>query len=174
MNDDTRPNYGEYASADDRARYSPPVPPVDPALIPQDSPATPAPTHTGKISTRQLVDRVVTFALLAYGLFSSLSSISLFTDPYGMVGLVGLDVTLSDPSGMRSAGTLAVIVLVGGWAATTWLCWKRSVARKSTWWVALLAGVVFNFAAAIVLSIALVQDPNVMQAIVDLQGIELN
>lgn len=169
-----RPQYGAYASPDQQraARGLPPEQapePVDPALVPQDTPVDErpaAPAPRGRI-----IDRVVTVALLAYGLFNTLGAIPLFTDPSALLGLMQVDAQLSDYAGARTAGAVSIGVMVVGWLATTWFVWRRGARGKSMWWIALIAGVVFNLIGSAIVAIALVQDPNVLDALMQAQNL---
>ncbi|WP_221583989.1 DUF6264 family protein [Microbacterium sp. G2-8] len=170
--DRPRPQYGQYATPDEqRARGGQtvePVEPIDPALIPQDTPIEVAPPRA---SGPRLADRIVTIALLAYGLFNTLSAIPMFTDPTALLDIMGVDAEVADYAGQRTAGVVAIAVMILGWLATTWLVWRRGSAGKSMWWIALLAGIVFNTIASLMIAIPLVQDPNVFEALMQMQGI---
>lgn len=163
-----RPQYGQYATPEDQlSRGGRPAEPIDPALIPQDTPVEPAPSRP---PGRLMADRIVTIALLAYGLFNTLSAIPMFTDPMALLDIMGVDAELTDPAGQRSAGVVAITIVIIGWLATTWLVWRRGSAGKTMWWIALLAGVVFNTVASLIVAIPLVQDPNVFDALMQMQG----
>lgn len=167
-----RPQFGEYASSEQqRALSGHSALASDPALIPRDMPpgverASPHPPRRTSI-----VDRVVTVALLAFGLFTVLDSIGSYTDPAALIDMLGLDAELSNYGGQRAAGVAAVAVMLVGWLATTWFVWRRGAAGKSMWWIALTAGVVFTFAGGLIVAIPLVTDPNVFDAFVQMQGL---
>lgn len=127
-----------------------------------------SPRPAGRAS---VVDRVVTVALLAFGLFTVIDSIGSYTDPATLVEMLGLDAELTNYGGQRAAGIAAVVVMLVGWLATTWFVWRRGAAGKSMWWIALIAGVVFTFAGGLIVAIPLVTDPNVFDAFVQLQGL---
>ncbi|WP_110589298.1 DUF6264 family protein [Microbacterium suaedae] len=176
MSDDAaqrpRPQFGEYARPEDQAaRAGRPVPDIDPALIPQDGPPESGPSKPPKRS--RLGDRVVTIALLAFGLYYIVSGIGLYTDPSALLDAMGLDgVEFSDYAAQQTAGVVAVVVVLAGWLATTWFVWRRGAAGKTMWWIALLAGVVFNLVSALIVAVPFSMDPNVLNAILEMQGIE--
>lgn len=173
-----RPQYGVYASAEEQqVRSGNANAAVDPALVPRDMPpesgAAPvtrtahAPQTTGRV-----MDRVVTIALLAFGLYSIITGIGLYTDPYALLDALRLDAELSDPDLIQGLGVASIVVMLAGWLATTWFVWRRGAAGKSMWWIALLAGVVFTFIGAMLVAVPLVMDPGVFDAFVAQQGID--
>ncbi|MTE24349.1 DUF6264 family protein [Microbacterium sp. ZXX196] len=171
-----RPRYGEYASpAEVAARGGVPAEPIDPALIPRDAPpAAPAGARPARASAPQggsrLADRVLTVALLAYGLINTLGAIGMFTDPQQLLDLMQIDAELADYAGQRMAGVASIVVMLAGWCATTWWVWRRWAAGRSTWWVALVAGIVFTFVGTLIVSVPLIQDPGVLDALLEMQG----
>jgi len=167
-----RPQYGEYATPEEqRARIQEPAPWQAQQIAPvmTDAPgdgvvaAVPVPRRPHP------VDRIVTFALLAYGLVNVISSVPAFLD-YGdyaqtMLGLMGVDVQLSDPAAGRAWGLAAILVLAIGWCLTTVLSvWNMRRSRVS-WWIPLVGGVVFNLIAGVLMVVPLMNDPAVWQAL---------
>ncbi len=118
----------------------------------------------------RLADRIVTIALLAYGLFNTIGSFAIYADPSSILDVLGVDVELTDYAGIRTLGIVATVVVVAGWLGTAAICWWRLARRRSAWWIALLAGVVFNFVGSLLITIPLVQDPAVMDALLNLSG----
>lgn len=174
---DPRPQYGAYASSSEqRARSGQPDPVIDPALIPRDVPpewdtaparrADSAPATNGR-----LIDRVITIALLVFGLYSIITGIGFYTDPDALMDAVRIDAELSDPGLIRGLGISSIVIMLVGWLATTWFVWRRGTAGKSMWWIALIAGVVFTFVGAMLVAVPLVMDPGVFDAFVEQQGI---
>lgn len=172
-----RPQYGAYASAaEQRVRSGDANSAVDPALVPRDMPpesgSAPASraTHAPQTPAR-VMDRVVTIALLAFGLYSIITGIGLYADPYALLDALRLDAELSDPGLIQGLGVASIVVMFVGWLATTWFVWRRGAAGRSMWWIALLAGVVFTFVGAMLVAVPLVMDPGVFDAFVAQQGI---
>jgi len=176
------PQYGAFASPEEQrarsgqgeAKYV-----SDPALVPRDMPPedVAAPRHPGQrepVTQGRLVDRVVTIALMAFGLYSILGGIRVFTDPYALADALGMrDVVLSDPASIKTVGVVAIVVMLLGWAGTVWLLWRRHTRRKSMWWIALLAGILFTIIGALMVAVPFAMDPAVLEMFATMQGIEL-
>jgi len=174
-----RPQYGAYASAaEQQARSGHANSAVDPALVPRDMPPESSASSSVRRATEEpqtagrIMDRVVTIALLAFGLYSIITGIGLYADPYALLDALRLDADLSDPGLIQGFGVASIVVMFVGWLATTWLVWRRGAAGRSMWWIALLAGVVFTFVGAMLVAVPLVMDPGVFDAFVEQQGIE--
>lgn len=178
-----RPQYGEYATPEEqRARIrqpeasaaledgrSPSAPidqraPVDPVI--------PGPVAGTRPATRpRFVDRVITFALLGYGLFTVLGSIPAATDytqfATTFLQVFGVDQALSDPASARGWGLAAALVLGIGWVATLGLSWISLRAGRISFWIPLVGGVVFNLVSSVLLVAPLMADPAVWSALQD-------
>jgi len=168
-----RPQYGEYATPEEqRARIGRPdathaLETGQPVVSATPEPAAPA----GQPAARpRVADRVVTIALLAYGLFNVLSSFSAFLDyeAYAetMFAVMGVDAELADPAAGRPWGVTAAIVLSLGWIATALLSWWSMKRGRITWWIPLVAGILFTFTAGIIMVIPLMNDPAAWEALV--------
>ncbi|MEV4688846.1 DUF6264 family protein [Microbacterium sp. LWH3-1.2] len=169
-----RPQYGEYATPEEqRARIREPAPRQEPvAPIVTDAPAGGIPSAPVVAEKRQHpVDRIITFALLAYGLVNVITSVPAFLD-YGtyaetMLGLMGVDTQLSDPAAGRPWAIAAAVVLTIGWCLTTALSvWNMRRSRIS-WWIPLAGGIVFSLTAGALMVAPLTNDPAVWQALLD-------
>ncbi|MBW9093517.1 hypothetical protein JNB62_07475 [Microbacterium jejuense] len=183
-----RPQYGEYASPEEqRARIQQPAPawqqPVTPAVpvvteapgagIPQAQQDADALSAGAPVRPR-LVDRVVTIALLVYGLFNVVTSFPSFLD-YGayaetMFAVMGLDVTLSDPAAGRPWGIAAAVVLALGWIATALVSLWSLRRGRLTWWIPLAAGILFTLVTGVLMAIPLMSDPAVVKALLGTTG----
>lgn len=183
-----RPQYGEYASAEEqRARIrqpdvtraietgqavsvdaaSAPLPTPGPAA----SPAAGAAAATASSGPRpRAIDRIVTFALLAYGLVNVISSWPALFDYVAytdtMFELLGIEATLSDPAAGKPWGVAAALVLAVGWILTAGLSWLNLRRGRLSWWIPLVGGIVFTFASATLVLIPLMNDPAVWDALV--------
>lgn len=170
-----RPQYGEYATPEEqRARIR--QPDVTWALEtgqPAAAPTPPvAPAQAGDpVRPPRLADRIATIALLTYGLFNVLSSFPAFTDyaAYAdtMFSVLGVDAELTDPAAGRPWGIAAALVLAVGWIGTALLSWRSLRRGRLTWWIPLVAGVVFTFIAGMLMAVPLMGDPGVWQALTD-------
>ncbi|MFD4958653.1 DUF6264 family protein [Microbacterium sp. NPDC058389] len=183
-----RPQYGEYASPEEqRARIQQPAPewqqPVTPAAavvadtveggIPSPQPAPESQPAGAPVRTR-MVDRVVTIALLVYGLFNVVTSFPSFLD-YGayaetMFAVMGLDVTLSDPAAGRPWGITAAVVVAIGWIATALVSLWSLRRGRLTWWIPLAAGIFFTFVTGVLMAVPLMSDPAVLEALLGTTG----
>jgi len=190
-----RPQYGEYATPEEqRARIKQPdasraleeghaLTPAPPAVVApvakQPSARRPAPA-SGTVSLahtdtsdqavrRRNLDRVVTWMLLGYGLFTVVTQIPSYLDYAGFASsffsILGVNVTLTDPAGAQVWGTAAAVVLGAGWLLTAVLSWLRMRSGHRGWWVPLVGGVVFTFAAACLMIVPLMTDPAVWPAL---------
>ncbi|NLP82280.1 hypothetical protein HF576_00295 [Microbacterium sp. CFH 90308] len=172
-----RPQYGEYATPEEqRARIRQPDVtialdagrPVE-AAAPAAAPAVAAPGADVVPTRRRAVDRIVTFALLAYGLVNVISSFSAFLDysAYAdtMFTVLGVEAELADPASGRPWGIAAALLLTVGWLATAAVSWWSVSKGRLTWWIPLVAGVLFTFLAGMLMVIPLMNDPAAWEAL---------
>ena len=176
-----RPQFGEYATPEEqRARIQAPAPwqqeLATPTMTEAPAPGIPSPSQHAEPAQRRSrpVDRIVTFALLAYGLVNVVSAVPAFLD-YGayaetMLTMLGVDVQLSDPADGRAWGIAAVLVLTIGWCATAAVSFWSVRRGRLTWWIPLVAGILFTLAAGALMAVPLLSDPAVWQALVDSAG----
>jgi Na+-driven multidrug efflux pump len=120
------------------------------------------------------VDRIVTFALLAYGLVNVISSVPAFLD-YGayaetLLSMLGVDVQITDPAAGKAWGIAAVLVLAVGWCATAVVSWWSVRRGRLTWWIPLVGGILFTFVSGALMAVPLMNDPAVWQALVESAG----
>ena len=185
--DRPRPQYGEYATPEEqRARIKQPDltrlletgqdPDALKGAVPPDSPslATKTANSTAGATTMprgRFVDRVVTIALLVYGLVNVVTSIPTMID-YGsyvstVLTLLGIDGELADPAAGRPWGVAAALILAIGWLLTAYLSWRSLARGRVTWWIPLVAGIVFTFVTGVLLMVPIVSDPTLWNAILD-------
>lgn len=180
---DPQPRYGEYASPDEqRARIQQPafetlppppgtVPPAAavPPLAPSGQFGGPSPFAQAAASPRRRIDLFATIGLLVYGLFTVLTSTPRLLDPaeYSatLFAALGIESGLSDPAAALPWGICAVLVLVFGWLATAGLSMRRLRAGRIAFWVPIVGGVVFNLIAAVLMTVAIFNDPGVWSAL---------
>ncbi|NNH05371.1 DUF6264 family protein, partial [Microbacterium ulmi] len=114
-------------------------------------------------------DRFATLALLVYGLITVVTAFPALVEYVGyahtLLSALGVDAQLSDPAGARAWGVAAAIVLAVGWLATAALSFVSLRAGRLTWWIPLVAGVVFNTVSALLLLMPLVMDAAVWEAL---------
>ena len=172
-----RPQYGEYATPEEqRARIR--QPDVTESLAagrmapepaaPQTGPVA-APTTTARPVRR--FDRIITFALLAYGLVTVITSIPAFAD-YGtyadfVFDFLSIDAQLTDPAAGRPWGIAAALVLAVGWFVTAAVSWWSVRRGRLTWWIPVVGGIIFMTMASFLLLVPMMGDQAVWDAIVN-------
>ncbi len=157
-----RPQYGEYASPEEqRARIRNPNTPA--ALDAGPTPAPPAKAPRAASAGPRTADRVVTIALLAYGLVNvALTGYSLIDFPtvatmsMRMIGITGDFTNIAQG---RLFGAIAAVALVVGWAITALFSWRRIRARKVAWWLPLVGAAVTYLIVYALLLPAILGDP---------------
>lgn len=176
-----RPQYGEYATAEEqRARIQRPevtkaldagVAP-QPQPQPQAAPVADAPAGFVAPATRGArVDRIVTFGLLFYGLFSVVTTIvQLLNFPeYAERGaqMLGVTATFTNLSAGYVWGAAAALVYGVGWLLTAVFTWRRLRRGRVAFWIPLVGFVATALIAGICVTMALVGDATFMSAILD-------
>jgi hypothetical protein len=176
-----RPQYGEYASPEEqRARirqpaYPPasPQPGAAPPPLPPIAPI-PGPAASAPGVRRHPVDFVVTLALLAYGLWNVVSTVPALFDigsyVHELLSVMGTDAQLSDPDAARGYGIAAAVVMIVLWLAAAVLSGLQMRRGRIAWWIPLVAGVLASLVTGILLTIPLLADPGVRDAILSLSG----
>jgi len=177
-----RPAYGEYATPEEqRARIKQPDmtrlletgqdPDALQGAAPEASPSIVSKPATAPLGRRRFADRVATIALLVYGLVTVVTGIPNMIDYEAYVGTVlglfGVDAQLADPAAGRPWGIAAALVLAIGWLLTAYVSWRSLARGRVTWWIPLVAGIVFTFIAGILLMVPIVSDPTLWNAILD-------
>lgn len=180
-----RPQYGEYATPEEQRAHirqpevtrsldtTVPAAPAPPVPTGQQQAAAPASLGPdGRPMPRaRTVDRIVTFALLAYGLINVLTTVPSFLDysAYAdtMFALLGVDAELADPAAGRPWGIVAAFVLSIGWLLTAAISWWSMRRGRLSWWIPLAGGVVFIFVTGTLMVIPLMNDPAAWDALLD-------
>lgn len=171
-----RPAYGEYATPEEqRARISQPdatdalskgqaVVAAPPARAAVPAPAVTDATTTPKAAVKQRpIDRTITVALLAAGLFTVITSIaglvefSDFADTW--MATVGIDAAFTNYEQGRLWGTIGAIVFSAGWILTAYLSWRRLRRGRLAFWVPIVGAVVSYIALTACLMVPLLGDP---------------
>lgn len=163
-----RPQYGEYASPEEqRARIA--VPDASDAISSGESltvgpaPSAPAVADAPTVRRARPVDRILTFALLGYGLVNILVSVSSFLDfpsfAQTYFQILGIEGEFSNIADGVFWGRVASIVMVVGYLVTAWLSIRRLRTGKLTWWVPLVGGAVTHLIVGFCLVTPLMADP---------------
>lgn len=164
-----RPQYGEYATPEEQLRRSgrdvpPPVvhtPSPVPAPVPVPA-AAPAPVA-------RPMDRLIALALLAYGLWSVITSVLTFLDPSSLIAsmmqMLGISGTFSNYAQAKVWGVVAAILLIVGWVITAAWTLQRLRRGKRAWWVPLVGGAVFVTLSSLCMMVPFYSDPAVISYI---------
>lgn len=164
-----RPQYGEYATPEEQRRLAG-LPPLD--AVPEApvvaAPAPPPPAFVAAGSTAakpagRRWDRIITIALLAYGIvnvfMTGTSYLDLPTVLNQSMQMLGIEGEFTNFAQGRTWGVIAAVVLVVGWVLTAWLSMRRLRSGKLTWWVPLVGAVVTTIAASLCIVVPMMNDP---------------
>ncbi len=160
-----RPQYGEYATPEQqRASIREPVRESVAAPVIVASPVAPAGASPASTPVRRrTVDRIFTFALLAYGLVTVISAVpqlwdfSAFAETW--MGLAGIDGTFTNTAQGDLWSRIGAGVFALGWALTAFFGWRSVVAGRLSWWIPVVGAAVSFVIVSICLTIPLVGDP---------------
>lgn len=176
---DQRPQYGELATPEEQ-RAAAGLPPIDhtppPAgpVGPPIAPGTSRPQDADTTPRRHPVDRLVTIALLAYGLVNvvvtGLSYLDLASVMNQSMEILGIDGEFTNFAQGRLWGTVAAAVLAIGWALTAMLSLRRLRRGRITWWLPLVGAVVTMFVVSICISVPMLGDPAFVEHLNGLSG----
>ncbi|UUT35566.1 DUF6264 family protein [Microbacterium elymi] len=172
-----RPQYGEYASPEEqRAHIAHPTehahaqpspdavaPATRPATRPAASAAAPArPGAEGRASSHP-VDRIVTLALLGYGVINVILSVFSFLDLAAVADqtykLMGIPGSFTDTSAARIWGIVAAVVLVLGYLVTAALALRRLRRGRIAWWIPLVGAAITYILVSVCMAVPLMSDP---------------
>lgn len=162
---DQRPQYGEIATIEEQRRAAglPPLGEVSPETPVGTAPAIPVTAQRTQTPRRRPVDRLVTIALLGYGLVNvvvtAVSYLDFPTAMNRMMDALGVDGEFTNYAQGKLWGTIASIVLILGWSLTATFSVRRLRSGKASWWVPLVGAAVTLLAASICAAIPLMNDP---------------
>lgn len=163
-----RPRFGEYATPEEQAARIR-QPDVTDRLGSGQDPAAGTDPAASAPSPARTADRIATWALLGYGLFTVVSAIPTVTD-YGafaetVLSSVGVEAPPEATDAGRGWALAAAIVLGVGWLATAVLSLRRLRAGAVAFWIPLVAGLVCNLLASILLMVPLVTDHGLLDLV---------
>ncbi len=170
MSDD-RPQYGEYSTPEEQRRLAG-LPPLDPAtadLPPAgygaasaSAPAASVTAPTASTPPRR-VDRIVTIALLAYGLVNvvvtAISYLDLPTVMNQYMQILGIAGEFTNLDDALLWGGIAAAALTGGYALTLWGSWRRMRSGKLAWWLPIVGAIAASFVVSLCLVAPMIGDP---------------
>ncbi|GAA3915359.1 DUF6264 family protein [Microbacterium invictum] len=168
------PQYGEYATPEEqRARIQQPDPALtsSPAAAPVEPPYAPHPPHarptTDAAQPSRAADRIITFALLAYGLVTVITAVPQMLDFTGFaqtwMEVAGVDAEFTNHEAGILWGRIGALIFAGGWLATALLSWRSVRRRRLSWWIPLVGAIVTFIAASFCLVVPLLGDPGIAQ-----------
>ncbi|MGG7305888.1 DUF6264 family protein [Curtobacterium sp. AB451] len=129
-----------------------------PSAATDDATARPTPV-AGRFGATPL-DVVLTVGLLVIGLWSVVESLAVGTTASTIRTLVERQYTeLSDPAALSTAVLVRAVVLVVVFVLVAWWSIRRLRARRWTFWVPLLGGVVASVLGIVPVMVVLLQDP---------------
>ncbi|WP_029144561.1 DUF6264 family protein [Microbacterium luticocti] len=170
-----RPQYGEYATPEQQRAHIREPAPSQPAPVPVDAARPPAsarrPGNAARAAMPHPVDRIVTFALLAYGAVQvvlsavSLSDVAALADSsYRMMGVPG---SFTDTPAARAWGIAASVVLVVAYLLTAVLAVRAVRRGRIAWWIPVTGAVAAYIAVTFCVMMALMSDPALVHYILN-------
>ena len=115
------------------------------------------------------MDRVIALGLLAYGLWSVITSVLAFLDPSSLIAsmmqMLGITGSFSNYEQAKVWGMVAAILLIVGWVATAAWTLQRLRRGKRAWWVPLVGGAVFVTLSSLCMMVPFYADPAVISYI---------
>ncbi|WP_194420070.1 DUF6264 family protein [Microbacterium abyssi] len=160
-----RPQYGEYATPEEQRRLAglPPVDAVTEAPIATAAPAASAAEAAPAQPAARPWDRIITIALLTYGVvnvfMTGMSYLDLPTMMNESMKILGIEGEFTNFAQGKVWGTVAAIVLVVGWVLTAWLSMRRLRSGKLTWWLPLAGAAATMLVASVCITIPMMNDP---------------
>jgi len=164
-----RPQYGEYASAEEqRARIQTPAP--DPAPTPPVPPAAPMwGTRAPAQAPGQAANRVITVGLLVYGAVNVVLSVFSFFDLPAVIDstyrVMGISGSFENVAAARAWGVVAAIVLIAGYVGTVLLSIRALRRRRVSWWIPLVGAVVTYIIVSVCIAVPMVNDPTFLSSV---------
>lgn len=167
------PQYGEYATPEEqRARIQQPdtQPLPGPAVgpgSPVEPPYAPHPPHprptTDAARPSRSADRIITFALLAYGLVTVITAVPQMLDFTGFaetwMDVAGVDAEFTNHAAGVLWGRVGAAVFIGGWIVTALLSWRAVRRGRLGWWIPLVGAITTFLVVSGCLVVPLVGDP---------------
>ncbi|MGB4777059.1 DUF6264 family protein [Microbacterium sp.] len=157
------PRYGEYATPEEqRAAIREPLPQV--SASPAPAPVSHRHPHTA-VAARpsRTADRIITLALLGYGLVTVMSTVPQLWDfaefAQTWMRLAGIDATFTNTTQGEVWGRIGAIAFLVGWVATALISWRSLMARRVSWWIPLVGAIATFVVASVCLTVPLLGDP---------------
>ena len=109
------------------------------------------------------IDRIVTFALLAYALVNvavaALALVDFSQYAATVFEVMGIPGEFTNLGGGQTWGAAAAVALIIGYLITAWFSVRRTMAGKIAWWVPLVGAVVTHVVVGALAIVPLMSDP---------------
>ncbi|BDV31061.1 DUF6264 family protein [Microbacterium terricola] len=177
-----RPQYGEYATPEEqRAHIRHPdvtaaieageslsaAAAAAAAAQPAAAPASDLPPVVAAGRPARPVDRVITMALLGFGLVNVLFSVVSYFDLADAITqamqILGIEEEFTNTAAADLWGPIAAVVLTVGYVITTVVALRSLRARRLSWWIPLVGAVITYIGVYACLLVPFVGDPAFMQ-----------
>ncbi len=161
-----RPQYGEYATPEEqRAAIKQPAPESVAPVEPPHPPTAPATTVAARPT--RTADRVITLALLMYGLITVISAIPQLVDftefAKTWMTVAGVEGEFTNTAQGAVWGGIAATVFAVGWLATAGFAWWSLARRRLSWWIPLVGAIVTFVVVSVCLVVPLFGDEALMR-----------
>lgn len=157
------PRYGEYATPDEqRAAIRQPLPDAP-------APAGPAPVAEQPVTSRtrgSRADRVITLALLVYGLLTVVTGVPQLLDFTGFMDawrdVAGVETPFTNVEEGRRWGAIGAAAFAGGWLLTALASVVLLRRGRAAWWMPLVGAIATFLVVSVCLSVPILGDPGMM------------
>ncbi|HCS61917.1 MAG TPA: hypothetical protein DIW46_11085 [Microbacterium sp.] len=169
---DQRPQYGEFATPEEQRRLAG-LPPLDAVINTPAEPVQVAAPDAAPAKPRRW-DRIVTIALLAYGLVNvvtaGMSYLDLPTVMNESMNMLGVPGEFTNFEQGKLWGMIAAVLLVIGWVITAWLSVRRLRKGKLTWWLPIVGAAVTMLVVGVCITVPMMGDPAFISYIEGMSG----
>ncbi|MGB4137756.1 MAG: DUF6264 family protein [Microbacterium sp.] len=161
---DDRPRYGEYATPEEQRRARGlPEQEDQQAALDRIAQRVVDDDRAAKADRRRPVDRLITIAMLAYGLVNVITTVPRFLDlPATLtqtLKILGVDGEFTNVGPARTWGIVAAVVLVVGYAVTVAFALRRLKTGRLAWWIPLAGFVATTFVISLCMVVPMMGDP---------------
>ncbi|MGO2519677.1 MAG: DUF6264 family protein [Microbacterium sp.] len=169
---DQRPQYGEFATPEEQRRLAG-LPPLDAVINTPAEPVQVAAPDAAPAKPRRW-DRIITIALLAYGLINvftaGMSYLDLPTVMNESMKILGVPGEFTNFEQGKLWGMIAAVLLVIGWVITAWLSVRRLRKGKLTWWLPIVGAAVTMLVVGVCITVPMMGDPAFISYIEGMSG----
>ncbi|MEW1833998.1 DUF6264 family protein [Microbacterium sp. NPDC079995] len=170
MSDDPRPRpqYGEYATPEQqRAAIHHPEPSPAASVDPPHPPTAPATTVAARPT--RMADRIITVALLAYGLVTVVGAIPQLVDFRSFADtwmeVAGVDGEFTNTAQGALWGGIGAAVFAVGWLVTAAWAWRSLARGRVSWWIPLVGAIATFVIVSVCLVIPIFGDPGLVRGL---------